>query len=836
MKSGHSTGNCTKTKGDPPKDASMQKQPSLQPAPPANPPVDEACRARWRKQHIHSIKNKQGTFVTSFQDISQAGVDFFTDLYSADSPGDMEPILQNIPKIVKDIQNDKLCSLPTSEEINSAVWHLDPNSCAGPDGYNGTFYRETRDIIHEDVTSAAQEFFLSIIPPKDMRKANIVLIPKKDIAESFADYRPISLTNFSSKIISRILVSRLTNLLPDIISEEQGGFIPGTDISDHILLAREFFHILDRKTTGGNLALKLDNSKAFDKISWAYIEQCFSRSLNNLYALGQLSRFNTGRVNTVNHLTFADDVLIFTNGSLPNLKKIKLFLSQFELATGLQLNLEKSQLISPKPQSNEAKRQKNCLGMQLAKPPITYLGVPLYKGINRASYCHDLLKKFDDKLSSWKMHTLSQAGKLTLIKHETRPFLLGGTGGDRKHAWVAWKDLCKPQEHGGLGIQNIHILQQSFGIKLWWKYHFKPSLWSSFTKQNYHRQGAFTSNIIDSPTWKRICHANAFGEANSELKDGSLFRNLGKLGSYSIKEVSHILQEPSPSLLTAQIPWPKKGIPMANLFLWKVTNHATPFPNNLRKLGYNLPSSCLFCGQAEESDLHCLMLCPKASRIWNYLGSTLDLPTITNSSLNHNLIMWLLSSSPSDPLFNLKRILPTIITWELWKAYNKIKWTESSFNEDKTLEHIKLSLNDWSLAHKGTPVHANRGGRGKIHRLIRWIPPDPYSYKLNVDGSSSINGCGGGAVLRDHNGKFIHAISFPLPKGTSLSTETLAMLTAINYYNMSALTVETDCMDLIKLLMEAPSSNAIKFIKDKTQQLNLRLSHTLREANNAADF
>ncbi|VFQ59746.1 unnamed protein product [Cuscuta campestris] len=163
MKSGHSTGNCTKTKGDTSKDPFTQKQPKLQPIPTAKLPSDEACRSRWRKQHIHTIKNNQGALVTSDEDISQARVEFFTDLYKADSTENLEYILQNIPSIIQDNQNDKLCSLPTSEEIKNAVWHLDPNSCAGPNGYNGTFYRETWDIIHEDVISAVQEFFLNIM-------------------------------------------------------------------------------------------------------------------------------------------------------------------------------------------------------------------------------------------------------------------------------------------------------------------------------------------------------------------------------------------------------------------------------------------------------------------------------------------------------------------------------------------------------------------------------------------------------------------------------------------------------------------------------------------------
>ncbi|VFQ66033.1 unnamed protein product [Cuscuta campestris] len=577
-KSGHSSGDCA-----------MGKTPIPLSKPTTTTP-QTACRARWRKQHIHSILNKHDNLISKEIEILEAATHYYADLYSHHPTTNMEAILQHIPCTITEAQNTALCRLPSIEEVKNAVWLLDQNSCAGPDGFNGTFYRQTWDIIQADICSAIQESFLGIIPPKAMRKSNMVLIPKKDSPTTFSDFRPISLTNFSSKIITRILASRLTTLLPCIISLEQGGFVPGKDINDHILLARELIHLIDRKTEGGNLALKLDITKAFDTISWDYISQClnrfgfnqkftslvmnsiqhsiistlvngtpskpfnprrgvrqgdplspyifiiamegFTRSLNKLVSTGHLKGFNTGRIQTVNHLSYADDVLVFTNGSIHNLKKLKNFLSNFEESTGLHLNLTKIQIISPKPSSNHAKRQKDCLGMKLASLPVTYLGTPIYKG-----------------------------------------------------------------------------------CKLWWKYHFTSSPWVSFLKQSYHRSGNFTTTLIDSPTWKRICQTNDFCVENSTLNHGSLEWNLGENGSFSLKEVTAKLLGPAPSLLTARIPWPKKCIPKASLFLWKTLNGATPFANNLDKLGYNLPSMCLLCKRDLETDLHCLMQCPKASYV-----------------------------------------------------------------------------------------------------------------------------------------------------------------------------------------------------------------------------
>ncbi|VFQ63940.1 unnamed protein product [Cuscuta campestris] len=792
-KSSHTARECAKAKGKTP--IPLAKPPTTTP--------QTACRARWRKQHIHSILNKHGNLIS----------------------------------------NEKETPFPRRDQ-----------------------------------------------------KCSLAIGPKQ---------------------LCWPMLECMSSTLSVLLSVDSQTHNPSTK---HHLLARELIHLIDRKTEGGNLALKLDITKAFDTISWDYISQCLlrfgfnqnfttlvmnsiqhgvistlvngspskpfnprrgvrqgdplslyifiiameglTRSLNKLVSTGHLKGFNTGRIQTVNHLSYADDVLIFTNGSLHNLKKLKTFLNSFEESTGLHLNLTKSQIILPKPSSNHAKRQKDCLGMKVASLPVTYLGTPIYKGINRLKHCQDLLHKIDNKLSSWKMHTLSQAGRLTLIKYvlSTLPlhtmsssklpegvltliecklchFFWAKTDDNVNHAWISWKKICMPTTEGGLGIPNLHTLQQSLGCKLWSKYHFTFSPWVTFLKQSYHRTGNFTTTLIDSPIWKRICQANDFCVANSTINNGCLEWDIGDNVSFSLKEVTAKLHNPEPSLLTASIPWPKKSIPKASLFLWRTLNGATPYANNLEKLGYNLPSMCLMCEHALETDLHCLIQCPKASTIWNTLGEMLHMPEITHSSFQHNLIMWWLSSTPADPLFHLKQNIPSIITWELWKTYNRIKFDNGHFLLGKTLEIIKHTLNAWSFARKGIPMPQTlRRIPSKPYKLVRWIPPNRYQYKLNVDGSMTSNNCGGGAILRDHQGNFLHAIAFPLPFTSPTTTETLAMAQALSIYTLQNMIVETDSMELINNVRGSTNSNALTSIRFSLQASNHHLTHTLREANGAADL
>lgn len=67
----------------------------------------------------------------------------------------------------------------------------------------------------------------------------LVLLPKKELPESFSEFRPISLSNFNSKIISKILSERLNPILTKMISKNQSGFGKGRLITENVLLAQE---------------------------------------------------------------------------------------------------------------------------------------------------------------------------------------------------------------------------------------------------------------------------------------------------------------------------------------------------------------------------------------------------------------------------------------------------------------------------------------------------------------------------------------------------------------------------------------------------------------------
>jgi len=62
----------------------------------------------------------------------------------------------------------------------------------------------------------------------------------------------------------------------------------------------------------------------------------------------------------------------------------------------------------------------------------------------------------------------SPIGVLQKFRNIQRYFLWGKEETRKKWTLVSWENICKPKNHGGLGLDDQEILSKVLGAKLWW--------------------------------------------------------------------------------------------------------------------------------------------------------------------------------------------------------------------------------------------------------------------------------------------------------------------------------------------------------------------------------
>ncbi|XP_049937088.1 uncharacterized protein LOC126410669 [Nymphaea colorata] len=168
--------------------------------------------------------------------------------------------------MVTDEENQWMLQPIMREEIVMAVKSLDKDSAAGPDGFPNYFYKDCWSIIGDDVVVAVQDFFLKAKLVGSVNHTMICLIAKQQSAIRVEDYRLISLCHAIYKIIAKIIVIRMRDVIMRLVQRNQAAFSKGRQIQDNILWANEIANSKDFWSKGGCF-LKLDLSKAYDRVS-----------------------------------------------------------------------------------------------------------------------------------------------------------------------------------------------------------------------------------------------------------------------------------------------------------------------------------------------------------------------------------------------------------------------------------------------------------------------------------------------------------------------------------------------------------------------------------------
>ncbi|CAN1753153.1 Transposon TX1 uncharacterized 149 kDa protein [Linum perenne] len=284
-----------------------------------------------------------------------------------------------------------------------ALFYMHPDKASSPDGFNPGFYQKMWDVIGTDVVAASKNWLAAKSFSLKIRETTIVLLPKVTTPQSMKDLRPISLCNVLYRLVAKVLANRLKRVMPSCVGAEQSTFLKGRSISDNVLIDFETLHAVKiKQRTKQDLAvLKIDISKAFDRVKWGNLgsilrrlgfsqtrigwmlmcvgltnyrvlmngefreivkpgrelrQRCpLSPFLFNLCAEGLAAMLNSevrkGRIQGthvsshaphITHLFFADDCIFFFRAGTQDARAIRRIIDTYAAASGQLINYKKS--------------------------------------------------------------------------------------------------------------------------------------------------------------------------------------------------------------------------------------------------------------------------------------------------------------------------------------------------------------------------------------------------------------------------------------------------------------------------------------------------------------
>ena len=234
---------------------------------------------RKRRNTIKGLLDENGVWKKGKDEMSEIVSNYFQNLFNSGNPTEMEAALEGLPCSVTESMNVELMVPPIGEDIRLALFSMHPNKAPGVDGLHALFFQKFWHIMGRDIISFMVQWWNGDVDLSSINKTCIVLIPKCATPLSMKDFRPISLYNVLHKILSKTLANKLKCFLPTIISPNQSAFVPRRLITDNALVAFEIFHAMKRKdvTHSGVCALKLDMSKAYDRVEWCFLEKVMER-------------------------------------------------------------------------------------------------------------------------------------------------------------------------------------------------------------------------------------------------------------------------------------------------------------------------------------------------------------------------------------------------------------------------------------------------------------------------------------------------------------------------------------------------------------------------------
>jgi hypothetical protein len=429
------------------------------------------ARYRKAKSFIPRIVSEDGTVCTAQEEKADLFTDFYMNLLGSAINRGAAVDLEQLGVPTFDLE--ALDSPFSADEVWNTIISLPLDKAPGPDGFTGRFYKVCWSIIKIDVMAAISCVWARKFSNMNcLNSAYITLIPKLEGADKVKDFRPISLIHSFAKLVSKLMANRLACQLQHLVSPNQSAFIKKRFIQDNFMLVQHTTRFLQQQKQP-RIMIKLDISKAFDSVSWAFLIEVLIRlgfgqiwcnvvcgllsssstqillngcpgevihhrrglrqgdplspmlfvlvmdvlniMVQRASAVGVLqplsSRFLHHRISL-----YADDVVVFLWPDAVDIEAFKGILHLFGEASGLKTNIQKSNVFPIHCDEEDLASVQASLPCQLSNFPCKYLGLPLsLKRLSRPQL-QSIIDRIAVMLPGWKAVLMTKAGRAVYIQ------------------------------------------------------------------------------------------------------------------------------------------------------------------------------------------------------------------------------------------------------------------------------------------------------------------------------------------------------------------------------------------------------------------------------------
>lgn len=408
---------------------------------------------------------------TDLEVCKEEAMNFFRQLYQ-ESDWDRPKLDGLVFNRLDESQKRRLEEVFSESEVVQAMKQLAKEKSPGPDGFQTAVYLNCWEVCKDDLMKVLRDFYARGFLSWRLNTGFITLIPKMKGQKGIVDFRPIVLMHGVGKIISKILALRLASVMNGLVSDHQTAGCPGRVIHDTILMANELVDSKKRSKSEG-LLVKADFFKAFDTVSWGYLDYMLGRMgfgnkwrgwIKTILGTTQLSilwngsptkQFRTSRglrqgdplspllftlanegltqlvlnaqreglvrgmavnqnAENIPLLQYADDTLFFLEIPAQH-SNLLCIMEWYGAVSGLVMNKRKTMIypINSVGNLHAIKDEWQC-GTDFL--PTKYLGAPLGAGFKCREFWDETVERIRSKLGIWKRRFLSKAGRLVLIK------------------------------------------------------------------------------------------------------------------------------------------------------------------------------------------------------------------------------------------------------------------------------------------------------------------------------------------------------------------------------------------------------------------------------------